>query len=95
MSALVPNAAKGLLFASSEPHRAYEVVRYLIEQAQRIVAIVINEAYKKDDALKDTVQDLVASGKLFGTYENGGPVGRKRFIWCWPHSCSYNRSRNW
>lgn len=19
----------------------------------------------------------------------------KRFIWCWPHSCSYNRSRNW
>ena len=49
MSNLAPSAGKGLLFGSSEPHRAYEVLRYLIDQAQRIVAKVINEAYRKDE----------------------------------------------
>ena len=52
MGAMRTDQPKGLLYSSTEPQRADEVLDVLIEQSRRVVSKVLTDAYKKDDGLK-------------------------------------------
>ena len=74
MGAMRADQPKGLLYSSTEPQRAGDVLEVLIEQSRRVVTKVLTDAYKKDDGLKEIAKELVAGDKLFGKYELEDPA---------------------
>jgi hypothetical protein len=67
---LAENQPKALLFASTDPQRAFEVFYCIVKQAREVVLMVLKEAYKNDSTMKKHVQELISPGKVFGSYRS-------------------------
>ena len=80
MERMDPGSHRALLYASTEPRRAYEVINHVIELARQTVTKVIESAYKKEEIVGEVVGQLISSDALFGKYEEAGVGPQHAFL---------------